>query len=66
MAFGWPKILVKIGFAASASEADRKMKEGAVSVDGAKTSTPAVKAAIGATLTVRLGKKIKRVLLAGS
>jgi tyrosyl-tRNA synthetase len=60
------KILVKIGFAASTSEADRKIKEGAVSVDGAKTTTPAVKAAIDATLTVRLGRKIKRVLLAGS
>ena len=60
------KILVKIGFAASTSEADRKIKEGAVSVDGVKATTPVVKAAIGATLTVRLGRKIKKVLLAGS
>jgi tyrosyl-tRNA synthetase len=60
------RILVRIGFAASTSEADRKIKEGAVSVDGVKATTPVVKAAIGATLTVRLGRKIKKVLLAGS
>jgi tyrosyl-tRNA synthetase len=60
------KILVKIGFAVSTSEADRKIKEGAVSVDGAKVTTPVVKAVVGATLTVRLGRKIKKVLLAGS
>jgi tyrosyl-tRNA synthetase len=58
------KILVKIGFAASTSEADRKIKEGAVHVDGEKVITPVVKASAGATLTVRLGRKIKRVRLA--
>jgi len=59
------KILVKIGFATSTSEADRKIKEGAVSVEGVKATTPVVKAVVGATLTVRLGRKIKKVLLAG-
>ncbi|MGA7684548.1 MAG: tyrosine--tRNA ligase [Terriglobales bacterium] len=58
------KILVKIGFAASTSEADRKIKEGAVHVDGEKIITPVVKALAGATLTLRLGRKIKRVRLA--
>ncbi|MGA9353362.1 MAG: S4 domain-containing protein, partial [Terriglobales bacterium] len=57
-------ILVKIGFAASTSEADRKIKEGAVHIDGEKVITPVVKASAGATLTVRLGRKIKRVRLA--
>ena len=57
------KVLVKIGFAASTSEADRKIKEGAVSVDGVKTTTPMVKAQTGATLTLRLGRKIKKVAL---
>jgi tyrosyl-tRNA synthetase len=60
------KILVKIGFAASTSEADRKIKEGAVSVDGVRTTTPIVKARNGATLTVRLGRKIKKGVLASS
>jgi len=55
------KLLVKIGFAASTSEADRKIKEGAVSVDGVKATAPAVKAHAGVTLTVRLGRKIKKV-----
>src|SRR2546427_6947077 len=36
------KLLVKIGFASSTSEADRKIKEGAVSVDGAKVSSAVV------------------------
>jgi tyrosyl-tRNA synthetase len=58
------KVLVKIGFAASTSEADRKIKEGAVSVDGVKTTTPLVKARAGVTLTLRLGRKIKKVALA--
>jgi tyrosyl-tRNA synthetase len=57
------KILVKIGFAPSTSEADRKIKEGAVTVDGAKTITPVVKTHGGSTLTIRLGRKIKKVTL---
>jgi tyrosyl-tRNA synthetase len=57
------KVLVKIGFASSTSEADRKIKEGGVSVDGVKTTTPVVKARAGATLTVRLGRKIKKITL---
>jgi tyrosyl-tRNA synthetase len=60
------KILVKIGFAASTSEADRKIKEGAVSVDGVKMTTPVVKARAGVTLTLRLGRRIKKVELASS
>ncbi len=60
------KVLVKIGFASSTSEADRKIKEGAVSVDGVKTTSPIVKAHAGATLVVRLGRKIKKVVLTSS
>ncbi|HYU45071.1 MAG TPA: tyrosine--tRNA ligase [Terriglobales bacterium] len=57
------KVLVKIGFAGSTSEADRKIKGGAVSVDGVKTTSPVVKAQAGVTLTIRLGRKIKKVVL---
>jgi tyrosyl-tRNA synthetase len=60
------KVLVRIGFAVSTSEADRKIKEGAVSIDAVKTTAPIVKAPAGSTLTVRLGRKIKRVVLASS
>ena len=60
------KILVKIGFAASTSEADRKIKEGAVTVDGIKATSPVVKASSGATITVRLGRRIKKVALVAS
>ncbi len=57
------KLLVKVGFASSTSEADRKIKEGAVSVDGVKVSSPVVPARAGSTLTLRLGRKMKRVTL---
>jgi len=57
------KVLVKIGFAASTSEADRKIKEGAVSVDGVKATSPIVKARADATLTVRLGRRMKKIAL---
>ena len=60
------KLLVKIGFAASTSEADRKIKEGAVSVDGVKVSMPILKAPNGSTHTLRLGRKIKQVTLTSS
>jgi tyrosyl-tRNA synthetase len=60
------KVLGKIGFAGSTSEADRKIKEGAVSVNGVKTTAPVFKTQAGATLTVRLGRKIKKVVLAGA
>jgi tyrosyl-tRNA synthetase len=57
------KVLVKIGFAVSTSEADRKIKEGAVGVDSVKTTLPVVKAHAGITLTLRLGRKMKKVAL---
>ena len=60
------KVLVKIGFAASTSEADRKIKEGAVSVDGVKASAPIVKAMPGTALILWLGRKIKKVALTTS
>jgi len=60
------KILVRIGFAASTSEADRKIKEGAVSVDGVKTAAPIIKASAGTTMMVRLGRRIKKVALTAS
>jgi len=60
------KLLVKLGLAPSTSEADRKIKEGAVSVDGTKMTSPIVAARPGATLTLRLGRKIKKAALTSS
>jgi tyrosyl-tRNA synthetase len=57
------KLLLKAGLAASSSEADRKIKEGAVSVDGIKVSTPLMPTHVGATHTLRMGRKIKKVTL---
>ena len=60
------KVLVKIGFTVSTSEADRKIKESAVSVDGAKVNSPTVKATAETSLVIRLGRKIKKVTFAAS
>jgi tyrosyl-tRNA synthetase len=57
------KLLVKIGFATSTTEADRKTKEGAVSIDGTKMTSPFIKCQVGVSLTLRLGRKIKKVTL---
>jgi tyrosyl-tRNA synthetase len=60
------KLLVRVGLAGSTSEGDRKIKEGAVVVDGIKVSSPVVPARADATLTVRLGRRIKRAVLTAS
>ncbi len=54
-----PKLLVAVGLAPSRTEADRLVKSGAVEIDGARwtdLSHPG-----GAVLTIRAGKKWKRV-----
>ena len=57
-----PKLLVLAGLAASAGEAQRKLKENAVSINGTKTSQLAVsREALGETPTLRLGKKSVRI-----
>jgi tyrosyl-tRNA synthetase len=54
-----PKMLVAVGLAPSRSEADRLVKSGAVEIDGARWSELTHPG--GAVLTVRAGKKWKRV-----
>jgi tyrosyl-tRNA synthetase len=57
-----PKLLVLVGLAASAGEAQRKIAENAVSVNGAKVTERAVLAeAMGDAPALRLGKKAVRV-----
>lgn len=54
-----PKLLVAVGLAPSRTEADRLLKSGAVEIDGARWTDLAHPG--GATLTIRAGKKWKRV-----
>jgi tyrosyl-tRNA synthetase len=54
-----PKLLVSVGLAPSRTEADRLLKSGAVEINSARW-TDLVHPA-GATLTIRAGKKWKKV-----
>ena len=54
------KLLVKSGLVASGAEATRKIKEGAVRIDGnVESATRVLVPSLPAELTLRLGKKIK-------
>jgi tyrosyl-tRNA synthetase len=60
------KLLVRVGMAQSVSEAGRKIKERAVRVDGVVATVPAIPRKSGNSetiLTVRLGRKIKKITL---
>jgi len=60
--FHLPTLLVLAGLASSKGEAQRKLKENAVSVNGEKTSAVTVKQeTLGESPTLRLGKKAVRV-----
>jgi tyrosyl-tRNA synthetase len=60
-----PKLLVLAGLAASAGEAQRKLKENAVSVNGEKTNALIVaRENLGERPTLRLGKRAVRILWA--
>ncbi len=57
-----PKLLVLAGLAASTGEAQRKLKENAVSIGGEKTAAVSLNhEALGDAPTLRLGKKAVRV-----
>lgn len=57
------KLLKEAGLAASRTEAERKIKEGAVTIDGAPVTAPVVNVASKAGVLVRVGKRVKRVRL---
>ncbi|HZZ14701.1 MAG TPA: tyrosine--tRNA ligase [Candidatus Sulfotelmatobacter sp.] len=57
------KILAEAGFVASRSEGARKIKENAVRADEKPISRPLVALQVGSEKIIRLGKKIKRVLI---
>jgi tyrosyl-tRNA synthetase len=57
------KLLVQAGLAGSASEAGRKIKERAVSLDGRVATELRVALPLQTPISVRLGRKIKRVTI---
>jgi tyrosyl-tRNA synthetase len=55
-----PKLLVRAGLAASGAEANRKLAENAVRIDGETVTAPAINlAGLPARLTVRVGKRAR-------
>ncbi|MGA8110626.1 MAG: tyrosine--tRNA ligase [Acidobacteriaceae bacterium] len=55
-----PKLLVRLGLAASGAEANRKLAENAVRIDGETITAPTLSvSALPARLTVRVGKRAK-------
>jgi tyrosyl-tRNA synthetase len=59
-----PKLLVAIGLATSGAEANRKIAEKAVRVDGVVVESLLIPVALPARLTVRLGKRAKLAVVA--
>jgi tyrosyl-tRNA synthetase len=57
------KLLKEAGLASSRTEAERKIKEGAVSIDGKAVTTPIASVSGGGGFLVRVGKRIKRIRL---
>jgi len=57
------KVLKESGLAASRTEAERKIKEGAVTIDGKAVTGPVLDIATNAAFMVRVGKRVKRVRL---
>jgi len=58
------KILARIGLADSVSDAVRKIKQKAVKIDGEVKTDPVIFWDVGNVMTVRVGRKIKRVVFA--
>ncbi|CAN5591565.1 tyrosine--tRNA ligase [soil metagenome] len=54
-------LIVKAGLAASNSEANRKIKEGAVSIDGVKVAEGAAERSIDGPIVLKLGRKFARL-----
>jgi tyrosyl-tRNA synthetase len=57
------KLLKEAGLASSRTEAERKIKEGAVAVDGQIVSAPVISVPAKGGFLVRVGKRVKRIRL---
>ena len=61
-----PKLLVRAGLAVSRAEANRKLAENAVRIDGEIVNSPAIEVpSLPARLAVRVGKRAKIAVIAG-
>jgi tyrosyl-tRNA synthetase len=54
-------LLARVGLAESVSDAVRKLKQGAVKVDGKVINDPTTVLDISSGVTVQVGRKIKKV-----
>jgi tyrosyl-tRNA synthetase len=59
------KVLARAGLADSATDAQRKIKAGAVRIEGEVQNDPVLKLTLPAELTVRVGRLMKRVAIIG-
>ena len=57
------RLLARAALAPSVSEANRKIKEGAVRVNGARVTVPKLASTVDSAMTLQVGRKIKKVLL---
>jgi tyrosyl-tRNA synthetase len=57
------KLIREAGFAASTTEAGRKIKEKAVHINGHTIENPAIRVSPKEPLLIRVGKRMKRVVL---
>ena len=58
------KLLKEAGLASSRTEAERKIKEGAVAINGDIVTSPVITISANGGILVRVGKRVKRVHLA--
>src|SRR5437588_959922 len=59
------KLLLRAGLADSASDGQRKIKQGAVKINGNTCSELVIQASVPGEVTVRVGKRIKKVRVVG-
>ena len=57
------RLLARAALAPSVSEANRKIKEGAVRVNGERVTVPKLASTVDSAMTLQVGRKIKKVLL---
>ena len=57
------KVLLKSGLAESGADAQRKIKSGAVKIDGTPKNDPFLSVQLPATLVVRVGRSMKKVVI---
>ena len=57
------KLMKEAGLASSRTEAERKIKEGAVTINGNVVTSPIVNVSVSGGILVRVGKRVKRIHL---